>query len=107
MALTLMPPNLGCSPARKPRNNYKLNFESLFFGKRADATDWHMPKQSLDGIKAYKAALQAEKGLKPTGTNEAEQSSSNGRCPTAGGGDHYGPAGAVDDDLQVAGIDPL
>ena len=28
----------------------------------------NIPKQSLDGIKAYKAALQAEKGLKPTGT---------------------------------------
>ena len=29
MALTLMPPNLGCSPARKPRNNYKLETSSL------------------------------------------------------------------------------
>ena len=41
-----------------------------------------MPKESLDGIKAYKAAVQAEKGLKPTGTLEAEQSShSCHTCP--------------------------
>ena len=61
---------------------YARNFDALFFGKRADGTDWHMPKESLDGIKAYKAALQAEKGLKPTGTLEAEQCShSCHTCP--------------------------
>ena len=49
------------------------NFDALFFGKRADGTDWDMPKASFDGIKAYKAAVLAEKELKPTGTLEKEQ----------------------------------
>ena len=112
------------------------NFESLFFGKRADATCGTFPNKVWMASKLIKLRCRLRKDSSPQErmrqskahtrvtpaptvrdiSNGEGGGDSNGRCPTGGGGcvdggakttSHYGPATAVDDDSQVAGIDPL